>query len=399
MAATAPVQFAGMGKEWHNVGGCETRPCGADWIGLGMRWVGAKQPRECVPVELLSERRRQGLCLWPVQMSASVILSDQPPSVGSSMSAEEAVSDQFPAYATETAPVARRFVRALKEQDQVAISPLLVPDSEADWAFRIFGLGPLVFLSYLHLECDQFVLSRFGRRSDQQVAVELAWVTGEDEEGRATYDPRRVCTLTMRRHAGEWRVAHLNPTSMDAPVSVPQAQDLLRQVVAEGRGGNPIWFPLGVLTGAFQLKRLGRERLDEVEAILVEGMGISSFGVPEVVRAVRLWREFKQKAGPTYRRPEAYAAGVEYVMVLFGFYGDSQVEISERYGVSPASISAKWREMEDVLGLTQFDPRYSLYPDPGARLEARLKEMGKEPPPPIPLGTGRGARSYDMTVR
>ncbi len=308
------------------------------------------------------------------------------------------MSDQLPAYAQETGPVARSFVRALKEQDERAIAPTLMPDSEADWAFRLFGMGPLIFLLYMHLECDDFVLPRFGRGGRAEMLVEIGWVTGEDGDGRAVFDPRRVSTVTMRQDGQAWRVADVNPAPLDAPVTVLQAQDVLRQVVEKGRGGEALWFPLGVLTGAFQLKRLGKEHLDDVENLFVEGMEASEFGVPEVVRAVRLWREFKHRAEPRHRRPDVYGAAVEYIMVLFGFYGDSQADIGQRYGVSASSISSKWREIESVLGLSQFDARYSIHQDPGAGLEAMLRQRGEEPPPPVPLGTGRGGRSYDVTI-
>jgi hypothetical protein len=309
------------------------------------------------------------------------------------------VSTQLPSYARKTAPLVREFVQALKEQNERAIGRLLLPDSEADWYSRLFGMGPLIFLMYMHLECDEFVLPRFARRGRRQVLVEVGWVTGVDRQGRAVYDPRRVSTVTVQVQGESWLVADLNPSRFDRPISVAGAQELLQRVVEEGRAGDPLWFPAGVLTGAFQLKRLGQEPLDEVEEAFVKGMEESSFGVPEIVRAVRLWREFKEKAGPTYRRPEVYAAAVEYIMVLFGFYGDSQTAIGERYGVSPASISVRWREIENVLELSQFDSRYSIHEDPGAGLEAMLRQRGEEPPPAIPLGTGRGAGLSDKRVR
>ena len=65
------------------------------------------------------------------------------------------------------------------------------------------------------------------------------------------------------------------------------------------------------------MKRLGCEPLDDVEELFLSGLEESEFGVPEIVRAVRMWREFRERAHPTYRRPEVYAAAVEYVMVLF----------------------------------------------------------------------------------
>jgi len=309
------------------------------------------------------------------------------------------MGDQFPTYAVETRAVARQFVEAVKGQNSSAIPPLVLPESEADWAFRIFGLGPLIFLLYLHLECDRFVLPRFGRRSDGEVLVEIGWVVGEDDAGRAVYDPRRVSTLTLHRQEDSWLVSHLNPGPLDAPISVPQAQDLLHKVVEEGRGAEPMWFPLGVLTGAFQLKRLGKEPLDDVEELFINGMEGAGFGVPEILRAVRLWREFKNKAKPAYRRPQTYASAVEYIMVLFGFYADSQVEIGQRYGVSPSTISSKWHEIEGALGLSQFDARYSVQQDPGAALEAMLRRTGAEVPPALPLGAGRQGRALDRALR
>jgi hypothetical protein len=309
------------------------------------------------------------------------------------------VSKKLPSYARETAPLVREFVQVLREQDERAVGHLLLPDSEADWHFRLFGIGPLIFLLYMHLECEEFVLPRFARRERGQVLVEVGWVTGADREGRAVYDPRRVSTVTLQAQGESWLVADLIPSRLDRPISVASAQELLQRVVEEGRAGDPLWFPAGVLTGAFQLKRLGKEPLDQVEEAFVKGMEDSSFGVPEIVRAVRLWREFKEKARPTYRRPEVYAAAVEYIMVLFGFYGDSQTGIGARYGVSPASISRRWREIEGVLELSQFDARYSIHEDPGAGLEAVLRRRGEEPPPAIPLGTGRGAGLSDKRVR
>jgi hypothetical protein len=308
------------------------------------------------------------------------------------------VSVSWPAYAKETGPVVRKLIEALRDQNEVAVGSLLVPDSEAEWDFRLFGLGPLLFMLYMHLECGEFVLPLFARPGKGEVLVEVGWVSGKDEDGRAVYDPRRLSTVTLGRCGKDWSVSDVNPGPLDDPTTISKAQDALRRAMDRGTGANPLWFPWGVLTGAFQLKRLGREPLDEVEELFVEGMERSSFGVPEIVRAVRMWREFKGRANPRYHRPETYAAAVEYIMMLFGFYGDSQSTIAERYGVSASSISSNWREIESTLALSQFDGRYSVHPDPGAPLEAMLRQRGEKPPPPVPLGIGRGARTYDMRV-
>lgn len=308
------------------------------------------------------------------------------------------MSGRLPLYAEEAGTVVRKLVQALRDRDELAVGSLLLPGSEADWGLRLFGMGPLIFMLCMHLECDEFVLPRFARRGGPEVLAEVGWVTATDHQGRAQYDPRRLCTVTLRRGDEGWAISGANPAPLDDPVTVNKAQDTLKGVVEQGEGANPLWFPWGVLTGAFQLKRLGKEPLDEVEELLVEGMGESGFGVPETVRAVRLWRDFAPGADLGRHRAEVYAAAVEYIMVLFGFYGDSQAAIAGRYGVSASSISATWREIESTLALSQFDPRYSVHPDPGVSLEAMLRQRGEEPPPPVPLGVGRGARSYDARV-
>jgi len=308
------------------------------------------------------------------------------------------LSGRLPLYAEEAGPVVRRLVQALRDRDGLAVGSLLLPDSEADWGLRLFGIGPLIFMLYMHLECDEFVLPRFARRGEREMLAEVGWVTGTDAGGRAVYDPRRLSTVILGRVDQAWKVSDVNPAPLDDPVTVNKAQDTLKRVVEQGQGANPLWFPWGVLTGAFQLKRLGEESLDEVEELFVEGMGESGFGLPEIVRAVRLWRDFAPGGDPGRHRAEVYAAAVEYIMVLFGFYGDSQAAIAEQYGVSASSISATWRKIESALELSQFDPRYSVHPDPGASLEAMLRQRAEEPPPPVPLGVGRGARSYDARV-
>jgi hypothetical protein len=65
---------------------------------------------------------------------------------------EEEVSDRLPSYAQQASPVVRELVGALKKLDEGAIARLLVPESEAEWAFRPFGMGPLLFLLFMHLE-------------------------------------------------------------------------------------------------------------------------------------------------------------------------------------------------------------------------------------------------------
>jgi len=59
--------------------------------------------------------------------------------------------------------------------------------------------------------------------------------------------------------------------------------------------------------------------------------------MPEIVRAVRMWREFRERAHPTYRRPDVYAAAVEYIkknkadLLVFDMTMDPGIDGLETY--------------------------------------------------------------------
>jgi len=153
-----------------------------------------------------------------------------------------------------------------------------------------------------------------------------------------------------------------------------------------------------LLAGAVQFQRVGPEELDDVETLFVEGMQERMFGLQEIVIAVRLWRDFKRRASPTYRKPEVYAAAVEYIMILLGFYKGSQTGVGKDYGVSAATVASKYKEIEQRLGIYQYDERYSIHEDPSAPFRAMWKELGVKGPPKIPLGAGRPGKGFDMRL-
>jgi len=67
--------------------------------------------------------------------------------------------------------------------------------------------------------------------------------------------------------------------------------------------------------------------------------------------ALVLWRTYCELVHPTIKKPELYAAALHYLMVatFFPYKIAKQKDIAEHYGVSASSLSAKYREMEEVL--------------------------------------------------
>jgi hypothetical protein len=139
--------------------------------------------------------------------------------------------------------VVRELVGALQRLDEGAIAHLLVPESEAEWAFRLFGMGPLLFLLFMHLEGEEFVMPRFARCGPEEVLVEVGWVTGVDEEGKARYDPRRVSTVRVQRHEGGWRISDVSPAALDRHISMLEATNYWRGRWREGAAQSLWGFP------------------------------------------------------------------------------------------------------------------------------------------------------------
>lgn len=67
--------------------------------------------------------------------------------------------------------------------------------------------------------------------------------------------------------------------------------------------------------------------------------------------ALILWRAYCGLENPSIKKPELYAAAIHYltVVTVIPYKVTTQKEIAEYYGVSSSSMSAKYREMEEVL--------------------------------------------------
>lgn len=67
--------------------------------------------------------------------------------------------------------------------------------------------------------------------------------------------------------------------------------------------------------------------------------------------ALILWCTYCRLVNPAIKKPELYAAALHYLTVatFFPYKIATQKEIAEHYGVSSSSLSAKYREMEEIL--------------------------------------------------
>lgn len=91
-----------------------------------------------------------------------------------------------------------------------------------------------------------------------------------------------------------------------------------------------------------------------------------------------IWKRFTDEAIPVVRKPEAYAAAVEYVVQrsLYGEPMQSQIEIAEEYGTSSGSVSKHSRTITEVLG-----DEIEMILDTIFDKESKLKEEQPSSPP------------------
>jgi len=97
-----------------------------------------------------------------------------------------------------------------------------------------------------------------------------------------------------------------------------------------------------------------------VARVVAEELYTHSYNYKQVNNALRLWYDYTSLERPSFRKPEAWVATIVYaVSRLEQDHRESQNTLAERYGVSPSTISDKYRSMCKILGLKDCDDRYS----------------------------------------
>ena len=101
------------------------------------------------------------------------------------------------------------------------------------------------------------------------------------------------------------------------------------------------------------------EGQDEVTALLADSMGNCGCSPDELNLAKAVWRDFRRACRPRIAKAAVFAAAVEYAAAkVVGTAGVTQAELAARYGVGSRSVSQRYGEIRDVLGLIPHDPRY-----------------------------------------
>jgi len=101
--------------------------------------------------------------------------------------------------------------------------------------------------------------------------------------------------------------------------------------------------------------------LDSVERLITSKMPRAGLSLEEVGAAIQMWLEFRIAWGRRaleIRKPEVWAAVLDYAVRKVNFRELTQKQIATMYGISEKSLRARFNDLMETLDLMPCDYRY-----------------------------------------
>lgn len=112
---------------------------------------------------------------------------------------------------------------------------------------------------------------------------------------------------------------------------------------------------------AERFEQLFGEGMDEVETLLTQQMTRKKLPLEVIGAAVQMWMEYRICIGRRpliIRKPETWAAALDYTVRKINFRELTQREIAELYSVSPSTVRAYHNDLVQALDIMPCDYRY-----------------------------------------
>lgn len=95
----------------------------------------------------------------------------------------------------------------------------------------------------------------------------------------------------------------------------------------------------------------GSEKELQVAILIQEHMREDDCPIDMIVTAIVIWKSYCEKGSPSIRKPEVYAASIDYLVqsALLDILAPSQKEIADKYDISVATISKLYKKIGDLL--------------------------------------------------
>ncbi len=213
-----------------------------------------------------------------------------------------------------------------------------------------------------------------GDKSEYQRALGCAkFVSGESEEGikrlrRAIYlDNKNVyayadlasCYTKINRFNEERK------TIREGLSRVPGDPFLLRaQAVIERVKGEYNKVKEGEKKVKYKIDKIKDSEFQKVRRSLLKGMRHAEYSETQKASAEKLWYDFFRMRKLRIKRPESWAAALEYTIIRLDLIeGKTQKIIASKYGVSETIVSSRFNDICRTLDIRVFDKRYSIRED------------------------------------
>jgi hypothetical protein len=175
-----------------------------------------------------------------------------------------------------------------------------------------------------------------------------------------------VVAVKLLRQGEEWRVAEINPASVELPLTGTRARTILGtlQLLSEGdRLPAEAWvLPFTFYGGLLRLPLQARGMVDEVERLLLPGLQERHFGLLSLLRGRQLWRDFKAAVAMApavaVEQPAAWAAAVEFVLSEQEEWEVTQAAAGRFYKASLGAVAGRIKQIKKALQIQRVDQRY-----------------------------------------
>jgi tetratricopeptide (TPR) repeat protein len=112
---------------------------------------------------------------------------------------------------------------------------------------------------------------------------------------------------------------------------------------------------------AERFERLFASGMDEVESVLTEKMAAAGIPIEEIGAAMQMWMEYRISIGRDslpLRKPEAWAAALDYAVRKVNLRQVSQKKVADLYGVSVRTVRERFGDLVAALDVMPCDYRY-----------------------------------------
>lgn len=258
-------------------------------------------------------------------------------------------------------PLVKRLLMATLQGDAEAARACLVPGGNAAEMVDLFGLVALDLLLKTVLNRDDVVLGRVVSTNEgSRLYAEFYWPDPGKPDAKPVFADS--ATVVIERDNATWRVADINPSTIEKWLTSPAARGLLAGLMEgnDGRVPDDLWvLPIAFMGGAVRLAFRPNALHDAVEETVLPGMQERGYGAPALVNARRLWRDYVAAAPPPDDDSAAWAAAVEYLMSVQSAIDTPQAFVGKQYGVSLSRVLPRIHAVRDRLDLAPIDERYT----------------------------------------